>query len=142
MKSKKSRVGAILLAMVIFAGAMSGIAFAGTTQPADRPEPPDMTAMTALYDSFISKFADNLGVTGDEVTAALEATQLEMIEEAVEDGTITQEQADQMTERIESGEGNGFIGIGIGGRHGGPGGPGGPGGEGKGPAGNNDSAAN
>ncbi len=136
MKSKKSRIGAILLAMVIFAGAMSGIAFAGTDQTTDKPDKPDMTAM---YESFISKFADNLGVSEDEVEAALEETQKQMIDEAVEAGTITQEQADQMTERIESGEVCGFMGFGGG--HG-PGGPGGPGGNGKGPGGNSNKTTN
>ncbi|KJS16890.1 MAG: hypothetical protein VR69_07810 [Peptococcaceae bacterium BRH_c4b] len=135
MKSKKLRIGSILLAVVIFAGTMTGLAFAGTDT--DKPD------RAAMYQSFISNFADNLGVTEDEVTAALEETQLQMIEEAVEEGTLTQEQADQMIEKIESDEGFGIMGFGMG--HGGPGGPGGrggPGGDGKGPGGNSDSAAN
>ncbi|WP_165792179.1 DUF2680 domain-containing protein [Desulfocucumis palustris] len=141
MKSKKSRIGAILLAMVIFAGAMSGIAFADTGQAADRPEKPDMSAIKANYDSLISKFATNLGVTEDQVKEALEATQLEMIDEAVEAGTITQEQAEQMIERIESGEDYGIMGFGMG--FGGPGGHGpGPGRDGNGAGSNSVNATN
>lgn len=123
MKSKKWRFGSILLVVFILAGAMSGIAFADTIT--DKPDMPDMTAM---YQDFVSKFADNLGVSEDEVTAALEETQIQMIDEAVEEGTLTQEQADQMTEKIESGEVCGLFGLGGGPGPGGNGGPGGPGG--------------
>lgn len=123
MKSKGWRLGSILLAVFILAGAMSGIAFADTIT--DKPDMPDMTAM---YQDFVSKFADNLGVSEDEVTAALEETQIQMIDEAVEEGTLTQEQADQMTEKIESGEVCGLFGLGGGPGPGGNGGPGGPGG--------------
>lgn len=123
MKSKGWRLGSILLAVFIIAGAMSGIAFADTIT--DKPDMPDMTAM---YQDFVSKFADNLGVSEDEVTAALEETQIQMIDEAVEEGTLTQEQADQMTEKIESGEVCGLFGLGGGPGPGGNGGPGGPGG--------------
>lgn len=123
MKSKEWRFGSILLVVFILAGAMSGIAFADTNT--DKPDMPDMTAM---YQDFVSKFADNLGVSEDEVTAALEETQIQMIDEAVEEGTLTQEQADQMTEKIESGEVCGLFGLGGGPGPGGNGGPGGPGG--------------
>jgi len=136
MKHSKWRRGAILLAMVIIAGTMTGIAFAGTESDKDKPD------VAAMYQTFIAKFADNLGVTEDEVEQALKDTQLQMIEDAVENGTLTQEQADNMSEKIESGEGCGFRGFGFG--HG-PGGPGpGPGGEGRGPGpgGNSDNAAN
>ena len=70
-----------------------------TTNPSP-PDKADMTAMTAMYDSFISKFATNLGVTEDQVAAALKAAQLEMIDAAVDEGALTQEQADKMIERI------------------------------------------
>lgn len=82
--------------------------------------------------------AAELGLDADEVTAALEKVQSELrtemqaerlaqLEErvaaAVEAGELTQEEADEMLERAESGELRGPRG------HGGPGGPGGPGGE-------------
>lgn len=82
--------------------------------------------------------AAELGLDADEVTAALEKVQSELrtemqaerlaqLEErlaaAVEAGELTQEEADEMLERAESGELRGPRG------HGGPGRPGGPGGE-------------
>lgn len=82
--------------------------------------------------------AAELGLDADEVTAALEKVQSELrtemqaehlaqLEErlaaAVEAGELTQEEADEMLERAESGELRGPRG------HGGPGGPGGRDGE-------------
>ncbi|MCL6477689.1 MAG: Fis family transcriptional regulator [Peptococcaceae bacterium] len=118
---KKWRLGAILLAVVVFAGALTGMAFANSDQ--NQTDKPDFTA---VYQSFISKFAANLGVSEDQVKEALNATKKQMLEEAVEQGRLTQEQADKML----SNEGFGFFGFGPGRGHffGGPGGPGGRGG--------------
>lgn len=87
--------------------------------------------------------AAELGLDADEVAAALEKVQtdlraemqtehLERLEErlaeAVEAGELTQEEADEVLERAESGELRGPGRRGGHGGHGGPGGPGGPGG--------------
>jgi len=103
LKSKKWRFGGVLLAVVILAGSMTGMAFANT----DQTGKPDFTAM---YQSFISKFAANLGVSEDQVTAAMDATQKQMIDEAVQQGKLTQEQAD----KIQSTTTKGFVFHGFG----------------------------
>lgn len=119
MKSKKWRIGSILLAVVILAGTATGISFANTVQTnnSDQSNKPDFTAM---HQNFITKFAANLGVSQDKVTEALEATKKQMIDEAVQQGKLTQEQADKM----KSDKGLGFFGFGHGRGHGfvGPGG--------------------
>jgi len=96
LKSKKWRFGAILLAMVILAGAVAGVSFANTDQT-------NNTTMEDIYQSFISKLAANLGVEESELTAALDATKQQMLEEAVEKGKITQEQADEISSNLNSG---------------------------------------
>ena len=97
MKSKKWRIGAILLAVVVFAGVMAGVAFAGSDQP-------QSAVLENVYQSFVSKLAANLGVDQDEVAAALDATKKQMLDEAVQQGKLTREQAD----KIASGKGFGF----------------------------------
>ncbi len=100
--------------------------------------------------SLVTTLSDELGKSEEEVQTALEAVgekkaaeheadALQRLDEAVEDGEISEEQADQIRERIESG--GGFRpGHGPGGP-GGPGfGPGGPGGT-EGPAGHSDGAS-
>ncbi len=54
--------------------------------------------------TFISKLADRLGISEEELAGAVKDTQLEMIDEAVADGKLTQDQADRLKERIEEGE--------------------------------------
>ena len=103
MKSKKWRIGTILLAVVILAGVVTGAAFAN-------PDPSNNPAIGNLYQNFVSKFAANLGVDQDKVTAALDTTKKQMLDEAVQQGKLTQEQAD----KIAANKGFGFGGFGIG----------------------------
>lgn len=90
MKSSKWRVGGILLAVVILAGAVAGVAFADPAQETDQSQ------AGAFYDSFVAKLAANLGLEQDKVTAALDATKKQMLDEAVQEGKLTQEQADKI----------------------------------------------
>lgn len=103
MKSKRWRIGAILLAMVIVVGAVAGVAFANSDQP-------NSPAVGNLYQSFVSKLAANLGVGQDQVTAALDTTKKQMLDEAVQQGKITQAQADKIAARKDFG----FGGFGFG----------------------------
>ena len=64
----------------------------------------------------LPELAEELGVDIETVQEAVEAAKAEMVQQAVEDGTITQEQADQ----ILSGEGRRGFGNGRDGRRGGP----------------------
>jgi len=73
MKPKKWYIGAILLAAVVFAGALAGVAFAGSDQPQD-------TALDGICQSFVAKLAANLGIEQDKIIAALDATKKQMLE--------------------------------------------------------------
>jgi hypothetical protein len=82
--------------------------------------------------SFLDSVAEHLGISSQELEDATKAAAVDQVDQALEDGKITQEQADAMKERIEAGEAPFFLGPGMFGfRHGGPGGPeggfGGPG---------------
>jgi hypothetical protein len=87
---------------------------------------------------YIDLLAKNLNLAPATVKAALDQTQKDLqasriteIQQAVTDGKLTQEQADQMIQRMQQGGG---MMMGPGGPGGGPGfGPGGPGGPGGGP---------
>jgi len=107
MKNTKWRKAGIALVAIVFAGVMSGMAFAATNDTVK----PDLNAK---YQSFISKFADNLGVTDAKVKQALQDTRIQMVQDAVKAGTITQAQADRRIERIKAGQCFGLMGIGRG----------------------------
>jgi polyhydroxyalkanoate synthesis regulator phasin len=52
-------------------------------------------------DAWTAKVAEKLGVTEDELAAAMKDAQFELIDEAVAEGRITQEQADAIKARAE-----------------------------------------
>jgi polyhydroxyalkanoate synthesis regulator phasin len=89
--------------MVVLAGTLTGVAFANSNQT-NKPD------LSAVYQSFVSKFAANLGVSQDKVTEALETTKKQMLDEAVQQGRLTQEQAD----KIAANKDLGFGGLGFG----------------------------
>jgi hypothetical protein len=60
-----------------------------------------------------------LGISVEEYDGAVDKAQEQVLEEAVKEGWLTQEQADQMQERFEGGAGPGMMGPGAFGRHGG-----------------------
>lgn len=54
-----------------------------------------------LMDRWVAKVAERLGVSSDELTAAMQGAQFDLIDEAVAAGNITQEQADQLKQYIQ-----------------------------------------
>lgn len=102
MKNGKWRVGGFLLALVLLVGAVTGTAFATSDNQSD-------SSTATLYQDFVAKLAANLGLDQDQVTAALDTTKQQMLDEAVQQGKITQEQADKMAAR----EDGGFCGFGF-----------------------------
>lgn len=102
MKTGKWRVGPFLLVLVLIVCAVTGTAFATTDNGAD-------SSMANLYEDFVAKLANNLGMDQDKVSAALDATKQQMLDEAVKQGRITQEQADKIAARKDGG----FCGFGF-----------------------------
>jgi hypothetical protein len=62
------------------------------------------------FSNFVGRLAENLGITQEELEGAIDQTQLDIVDEKLADGTLTEEQAAEARERIESGEG-GFFGA-------------------------------
>lgn len=91
MLGKRRYVG-ILAAALILAMAVAGVALA-TQDPQAKP------AKANHFQDFLEKFADNLGVDQDKVKEALEATRKQMLDQAVQQGGITKEQADEIAGR-------------------------------------------
>src|SRR3972149_1468835 len=83
---------ALAAVAVIGLGAVAVGGAVGSAQEGDGP-----------VGTFISKLAGKLGVSEDELTTAIKDTRIEMIDEAVADGRLTQEQADRLKERADEG---------------------------------------
>lgn len=91
------RIAIVVAAVLALGGAAVGFVAAQTdegsaTTQAERPD-------------FAARLAENLGITLEEFQAAVQQTQLDIVAEKLASGEITEEQAAQIRERIESGEG-------------------------------------
>lgn len=64
--------------------------------------------------TFVEKLAAKLGIGEDKLKTAIEETQSEMIDEAVAEGRLTEEQAERLKERAGEGGFFGFPGRGLG----------------------------
>lgn len=118
MESRRKRTAAIGAAVAL-AVAGGGVAYAATSNGDPR-------------DAVLRDAAQRLNVTPGELRSALEGAFGDQLDQAVKDGKLTQQQADQIKQRIAR------YGVPLGGPTG-PGGPGhgfgGPGGPGHGPFG-------
>jgi hypothetical protein len=72
----------------------------------------------AKKDAFFADVAQRLGVTTEALDEAVKGARIDQVEQALQDGKLTQEEADAAKEAIESGEARGF-GPGFGPRGGG-----------------------
>ncbi|HUG13640.1 MAG TPA: hypothetical protein VMM78_01370 [Thermomicrobiales bacterium] len=88
------------LALALCAVLLSGAVFAQEGEDGE----------TSRGQAFIERLAVKLGLTTEELQSAVQETQTDMVEEAVANGRITEEQAAEMRERIEEGSGGfGFM---------------------------------
>ena len=87
------KIGIGVVALLALAAATVGFVGAQTDEDGNGP-----------LGNFVARLAENLGITQDELEGAIDETQLELVDEALADGRITEDQAAQARERIESGE--------------------------------------
>lgn len=87
------KIGIGVVAIIALAAATVGFVGAQTDEDGNGP-----------LGNFVSRLAENLGITQDELETAIDQTQLELVDEALAEGRIDEEQAANKRERIESGE--------------------------------------
>lgn len=107
--SGKRKVLVGLLAVM----ALASVVTVGTVL-AETPTPTSGAGQTA-YQNFLDKLAANLGVQVDTLKNAITKTQTQIVDEQVQSGKLTQEQADKIKDRIQNGQGwfgfkGGFVG--------------------------------
>ena len=93
-KWTKALLGVLVVGALGF-GAVAGHALA-QAGPQDQPAAPKQ-------EEFLSRLADKLGVSVDDLKAGISSTELEMLDEAVQQGTISSERADRLRQHIEDG---------------------------------------
>jgi hypothetical protein len=92
-------VGAAVVVLVTLAAGLAGYA------SAQEGDGDDARPRAELRERFRERVAANLGVTPDELEQAFKEAALQGVDEALAAGRITEQQAETMRERIESGDG-------------------------------------
>lgn len=87
------RVLLITAAVAAVAVGLLAVAVAGA-QEGERPD---------VVGDFVSRLADRLGITEDELTDAVKDVEIDMVNDAVEAGRLTEEQGAVMIDRIQNG---------------------------------------
>lgn len=109
---KKKIIVAIVVVLALAALVLPGMALAQNTT-ADQGQGKEQ-----LFQTFVEKLAANLGIDAGKLLDAIKQTGLQMVDEAVQQGKLTSDQAEKMKERIQQGQ---FIPFGPFGRpEGGP----------------------
>ena len=78
------------------------------------PDDSNATDKETRRDEYLDALADNLGISREALDGALSDTALEMVDKALADGKITQDEADKIKEKINSGDFPFFGGPGFG----------------------------
>lgn len=99
--------GALLLSALI-GGTLIGSALATDEDPLSGSD----AGAGAYCDTFMSTFADELGVSQDAIVPAGQAAANAAIDAAVEAGDLTEERADVLRERIDAYDGEGCVFLG------------------------------
>ncbi|MFZ5648935.1 MAG: DUF2680 domain-containing protein [Bacillota bacterium] len=102
---RKQHLTGIVVVVVLLVVSVAGVAIAGSKTQAGN------TGRANFHQDFIAKFADNLGVDQAKVTEALKATKKQLLDDYVEKGYLTREQADKIAARNNDSFGfGGFLG--------------------------------
>ena len=108
VKSKKILIGlaGFLVVAVIAAGAWLVVSPAGLSfaqAPSPTPQPGQSTTNKGVYNTFFwNALATRLGVTLDKLKEAITGASTDTIDQAVKDGKLTQDQANQMKANLQN----------------------------------------
>jgi len=91
---KRTKVLGVGLVAMLLAAIVVGLVFAQGSE--------ETTSSVALPQTFLGKVATNLGIEEDTLVEAITQAQLQSIDEAVEQGLITEEEAERLKEQLEA----------------------------------------
>ncbi len=100
----------LAVAVFLAGGVVLGRAFADNPTPTPTPAKPQAGS---LWQDWLNRVARILGVTPDRLTEAFKQAGRETVQQAVQEGKLTQEQANRILQRIDQGPFFGKAGPGL-----------------------------
>jgi hypothetical protein len=105
---KKAIIAGGLFAVIVIGALAVAVAGAQTSSPTATPDSSSTTTPATgddtLHDQFLTELAGRLGVSVETLQADINDSQKALIDKAVTDGKLTQEQANDLKTRIDNGE--------------------------------------
>jgi hypothetical protein len=114
MKKASVVIGSIVVAAAFAVALVGGIAMAQTPAPSGPSTGTPSGGIRAGVDGFLNALAQNLGIDRSTLDTALKTTAKQQVDQAVAAGKLTQDQADRIKQRIDSGQGPLGLGAGFG----------------------------
>jgi predicted DNA-binding protein (UPF0251 family) len=106
MNIPKKKIILVTLVAIVLVTLIAGIALA---QAGDENSQ-GLNGPPALFQAFLGKLAANLGIGQDKLQQAIRQAEQQMVDEAVQQGKITPEQAEKIKTRLQNNPGSfGFI---------------------------------
>ena len=106
------KIALVAITVLVLGGTATGFVLAQTGD--DDGAAPTQEAQKTRGEELLAALAVNLGISQDELETAIRQTALDMVDAKVADGTLTEEEAAKVRERVEEGDGIPFFG---GGKH-------------------------
>ena len=94
----KAALGVLVVGVLVLGGVVGGVVNHALAQPG-----PEKEGTQPPQEEFLSSVAAKLGVPVDQLKGAIQSTELEMLDKAVEQGKVRPEVADRLRQRIEEG---------------------------------------
>jgi lambda repressor-like predicted transcriptional regulator len=95
----KALLGAVVVGVLVLGGVVGGVVNHALAQPGSGAED-----ASTPQEQFLSSVAANLGVSVDQLKGAIQSTELDMLDNAVQQGKVRPEVADRLRQRIEEGQ--------------------------------------
>lgn len=112
MKKRVLLIGSLVAALLVAAIAVGGVVRAQTATPGPSQSGGNVqapgngrgAAARQQIDGFLNALAQNLGISRSTLDTALKTTAKQQVAQAVSSGKLTQQQADQIDQRIDNGQ--------------------------------------
>ena len=98
-RKTKTILGIVVVGVLVLGGVIGGVVNHALAQPGT-----GQGDASTPKEEFLSSVAAKLGVPVDQLKGAVQSTELEMLDKAVEQGKVRPEVADRLRQRIEEGQ--------------------------------------
>jgi len=95
-------------ATILAAGALTAAGSAAAQEPTQTPQAHQSSQKQQLRQNFLTHMAQNLGVTVEHLKTAIKDAELQVIDDLVQQGTLTPEQGQAARDKINSGKVSGI----------------------------------